>query len=200
MGKRLYSAGLVSKPFWFLEFKKYMELLKKGKDFNEIKELQKNENIFMTTSKNNETRIIGAIKEREKVLSPDIKNIFYKMDVGNQKIINLLGILLNDNLFFEYVYTVVRNEILLGVNEYDVNKANKFIQIKSEENEEVAKFEETTKKRLASAYGAHLKGAGLLEDKSGIVYYSKIYIDYELENIMKKDGLDNYIRALKGEN
>ena len=35
MGKREYSAGIVSKGFWFLEFKKYLELLKIGNNENE---------------------------------------------------------------------------------------------------------------------------------------------------------------------
>ena len=39
MGKREYSAGIVSKGFWFLEFKKYLELLKIGNNENEIRKI-----------------------------------------------------------------------------------------------------------------------------------------------------------------
>ena len=36
MGKREYSAGIVSKGFWFLEFKKFLEFLKDGKNIQKI--------------------------------------------------------------------------------------------------------------------------------------------------------------------
>ena len=46
MKKKEYSAGIVSKGFWFLEFKKFLELLIEGKSESEIKELQEEKNIF----------------------------------------------------------------------------------------------------------------------------------------------------------
>ena len=48
MGKREYSAGIVSKGFWFLEFKKFLEFLKDGKNENEIRKMQEEENFFCT--------------------------------------------------------------------------------------------------------------------------------------------------------
>ena len=43
MGKREYSAGIVSKGFWFLEFKKFLGLLREGKSEIEIRKLQEGE-------------------------------------------------------------------------------------------------------------------------------------------------------------
>ena len=42
-----YSAGAVSKGFWFQAFKKYNELLNKGLTDEEIKIKQEKENILM---------------------------------------------------------------------------------------------------------------------------------------------------------
>ena len=90
MGKREYSAGIVSKGFWFLEFKKFLEFLKDGKNENEIRKMQEEENIFSVPSKDYGKRIFSEINKRIKVLSGEIKELFFESDTGTQKIINLL--------------------------------------------------------------------------------------------------------------
>jgi len=44
MEKKPYSAGAVKMSFWFMEFRKVVELLADGKTLEEIKEMNKNEN------------------------------------------------------------------------------------------------------------------------------------------------------------
>ena len=136
MGKREYSAGIVSKGFWFLEFKKFLEFLKDGKNENEIRKMQEEENIFSAPSKDYGKRIFSEINKRTKELSEDIKTLFFKVDVGTMKIINLLSVMQTDKLFFEYVYNSYRNEMLLGTKEYSPNSVKKFLDEKSLQNEE----------------------------------------------------------------
>ena len=148
MRKKEYSAGIVSKGFWFLEFKKFLELLIEGKSESEIKELQEEKNIFSAPSKDYGKRIISEINKRIKVLPKEIKELFFESDTGTQKVINLLSIMRTNKLFFEYVYNSYRNELLLGTKEYNPGVAMKFLKEKAEQNEEVAKFSEKTLKRM----------------------------------------------------
>ena len=199
MGKREYSAGIVSKGFWFLEFKKYLELLKNGNNENEIKKMQDEENIFSAPSKDYGKRIISEINKRIKVLPKEIKELFFESDTGTQKVINLLSIMGTDKLFFEYVYNSYRNELLLGTKEYNPGIVMKFLKEKAEQNEEVAKFSETTLKRMQGTYGNYLKEAGLLEEKNKEILYGKVYLDYELEKLLMENNMEVYIKTLKGE-
>ena len=199
MGKREYSAGIVSKGFWFLEFKKYLELLKNGNNENEIKKMQDEENIFSAPSKDYGKRIISEINKRIKVLPKEIKELFFESDTGTQKVINLLSIMETDKLFFEYVYNSYRNELLLGTKEYNPGIVMKFLKEKAEQNEEVAKFSETTLKRMQGTYGNYLKEAGLLEEKNKEILYGKVYLDYELEKLLRENNMEIYIKTLKGE-
>ena len=199
MGKREYSAGIVSKGFWFLEFKKYLELLKIGNNENEIKKMQDEENIFSAPSKDYGKRIISEINKRIKVLPKEIKELFFESDTGTQKVINLLSIMGTDKLFFEYVYNSYRNELLLGTKEYNPGIVMKFLKEKAEQNEEVAKFSETTLKRMQGTYGNYLKEAGLLEEKNKKILYGKVYLDYELEKLLRENNMEIYIKTLKGE-
>lgn len=199
MGKREYSAGIVSKGFWFLEFKKFLEFLKDGKNENEIRKMQEEENIFSAPSKDYGKRIISEINKRIKVLPKEIKELFFESDTGTQKVINLLSIMGTDKLFFEYVYNSYRNELLLGTKEYNPGVVMKFLKEKAEQNEEVAKFSEKTLKRMQGTYGNYLKEAGLLEGKNKEILYGKVYLDYELEKLLRENNMEIYIKALKGE-
>lgn len=199
MGKREYSAGIVSKGFWFLEFKKYLELLKIGNNENEIRKMQDEENIFSAPSKDYGKRIISEINKRIKVLSEEIKELFFESDTGTQKVINLLSIMGTDKLFFEYVYNSYRNELLLGTKEYNPGIVMKFLKEKAEQNEEVAKFSEKTLKRMQGTYGNYLKEAGLLEEKNKEILYGKVYLDYELEKLLRENNMEIYVKTLKGE-
>ena len=199
MKKKEYSAGIVSKGFWFLEFKKFLELLIEGKSESEIKELQEEKNIFSASSKDYGKRIISEINKRIKILPEGIKELFFKSDTGTQKVINLLSIMGTDKLFFEYVYNSYRNELLLGTKEYNPSIVMKFLKEKTEQNEEVAKFSEKTLKRMQGTYGNYLKEAGLLEEKNKEILYGKVYLDYELEKLLRKNNMEIYIKTLKGE-
>ena len=199
MGKREYSAGIVSKGFWFLEFKKYLELLKNGNNENDIRKMQDEENIFSAPSKDYGKRIISEINKRIKILPEGIKELFFKSDTGTQKVINLLSIMGTDKLFFEYVYNSYRNELLLGTKEYNPGIVMKFLKEKAEQNEEVAKFSEKTLKRMQGTYGNYLKEAGLLEEKNKEILYGKVYLDYELEKLLRENNMEIYIKTLKGE-
>ena len=199
MGKKEYSAGIVSKGFWFLEFKKFLEFLKNGKNEIEIRKLQDEENIFSASSKNYGKRIISEINKRIKILPEGIKELFFKSDTGTQKVINLLSIMGTDKLFFEYVYNSYRNELLLGTKEYNPGVVMKFLKEKAEQNEEVAKFSEKTLKRMQGTYGNYLKEAGLLEEKNKEILYGKVYLDYELEKLLRENNMEIYIKTLKGE-
>ena len=199
MGKREYSAGIVSKGFWFLEFKKYLEFLKNGNNANDIRKMQDEKNIFSAPSKDYGKRIISEINKRIKILPEGIKELFFKSDTGTQKVINLLSIMGTDKLFFEYVYNSYRNELLLGTKEYNPGIVMKFLKEKAEQNEEVAKFSETTLKRMQGTYGNYLKEVGLLEKKNKEILYDKVYLDYELEKLLRENNMEIYIKTLKGE-
>ena len=199
MGKREYSAGIVSKGFWFLEFKKYLEFLKNGNNANDIRKMQDEKNIFSAPSKDYGKRIISEINKRIKILPEGIKELFFKSDTGTQKVINLLSIMGTDKLFFEYVYNSYRNELLLGTKKYNPGIVMKFLKEKAEQNEEVAKFSETTLKRMQGTYGNYLKEAGLLEEKNKEILYGKVYLDYELEKLLMENNMEVYIKTLKGE-
>ncbi len=125
-----YSAGLVSQSFWFVEMKKMIKLKSEGKIEKEIKALCIDENLFGAINKNRARRMYGYMWNRVKRLDDKMIHLFETSDVPTQKIINLIAILEGDRLFFEFIFEVYREKVILGTEEIGDFDLNVFLKIK----------------------------------------------------------------------
>lgn len=193
-----YSAGIVSKGFWFQEFKKYNHLLSEGYNDNEIKEMQEKNNILLAPSADYGKRMINEVSKRTKAMPNEISSMFVNLPVSDQKILNILGVMLTDRLFFEFMYEVYREKLIIGNLQFEDSDIRVFLKNKSEQNEKVADYKPYTKKRLATAYQTYLREAGLLIENNNTLMFKKSILDINLENQMKIN-LYPYLRVLLGE-
>lgn len=193
-----YSAGAVSKGFWFQGFKKYIGLLQEGKAEAEIRELQGKENIFLAPSTAYGIKMIGEVSKRAKALPKEIVNMFFNLNISDQKIVNLLGIMMTDRLFFEFLYEVYREDLILGTENFEESSIRVFFNNKSEQSEKVSAYTDQTKRRLSGAYKTYMKETNLLIEENGALLYRKPILDLQLETVMKAPSLYPYFKALTG--
>lgn len=195
-----YSAGIVHKGFWFLEFKKYFELEREGKTKAEIKELQLKENIFAAPSADYGKNMFSDVAKRNAAVPIEIKNIFDQLDVENQKLVVLFAIMRTDLLFFEFVYHACREDKIIFNKEYSKLVAINFFKIKQSQDEEAARFTDATVNRMCGAYGTYLRQAGYTIEASDSkkMLYKNIVLDYRLNEILKKEELSPYYKAILG--
>lgn len=198
MKKLEYSAANVSKGFWFNEFRKYNELFQDGQIEKEIRQLQKDENIFLAPSESYGTKKVGEVARRTRTLPQEIIDLFFQVNLVDQKIINLLGIMMTDRLFFEYVYEVYRPNLIMGSEIFEDSDVRIFFKNKSEQSEKVNSFSESAKKRLAGAYKTYLKEANLLVEKDGQLLNNPIILDLDLETLLKEPEMYPYYKAIQG--
>lgn len=198
MREQKYSAGAVSKGFWHGEFRKYLELLQEGKSAKEIKIIQDKENILLAPSPSYGKRMIGEIAKRVDAIPKEIIELFFNLNISDQKLINLLGIMLTDRLFFEYIYEVYRETLILGTQNFEDSDIRIFFKNKSEQSEKVAKYTVETKRRLGIAYKTYIREANLIKEEKGILMYNRILMDLRLEEKMKDSSLSPYLKALTG--
>lgn len=194
-----YSAGAVSKGFWFQEFKKYNYLLDKGLKDAEIKKMQEEENILLAPSDDYGKKMINEVSKRTNALPKEIYTMFTNLPVSDQKILNILGIMMTDRLFFEYMYEVYREKIITGNLEFNDSDTRVFLKNKSEQSEKVANFKSYTKKRLAGAYKTYLKEANLVVEDKNLLIIKKPILDINLEKEMRSKNLYPYLRVFLGE-
>ena len=193
-----YSTGLVSQSFWFIEMKKMIYLIIDDKSEDEIKKECINNNLFGVGKEYRAKRIYGYIKSRVNSLDNELIDIFCNSDLSTQKIINLIAILRGDRLFFEFIYEVYREKIILGVPILEDKDVNIFFNNKELQSKEIEAWADYTKKRLRSIYINYMKDANLLTIKNKQRIITPPILDVSLEQYLKNIGEEAIIKAITG--
>ncbi len=199
MGRKEYSAGMVKLPFWFSEFKKMINLINSGLTYTEIKDLNVKENIFLAPTEARSIQIFNTVSTRVKALDPSFYVLFEQSDITNQKLIVLISIMESDTLFFDFMYEVFREKLIIGVDELSDSDFSIFFKDKQLQSDRVAKWTDYTLKRLGSIYRTVLMETGILERASNSTKkILKPIMDQSLEYKLKECGMEMTLRALTG--
>lgn len=199
MERKEYSAGMVSDSFWFSEFKKTIGLLNSGMALGEIKEKNKKENIFMAPSETRSLQVFNTVSRRIRALDKDFLTLFEQSDIFNQKLIALIAVMESDSLFFDFIYEVYREKLIIGVDEISDTDISVFFKDKQVQSQRVAKWTDETIRRLGDSYKTILMEAGVLERASDTRKILKPIMDRSLEDKLKGCGMESTFRALRGE-
>lgn len=195
-----YTASLMSQSFWFTEFKALVRLAASGMEINEIKKKCIEENLVGASTENRIKAITGHLIKRLRQMDENMIHIFCDADVATQKIINLITMLKVDRLFFEFMYEVYREKVILGVPELTASDVNIFFSKKETQAEDIAAWKDTTKKKVGMYYLNFLTDANLLTviDKKKTI--TPPILDIVLEKYLNACGEDTLIKALTGVN
>lgn len=200
MGEILkYSAGLVSNAFWFLESKKTAKLMLEGKTRKEIYEFAVENNIYQLETKNRIKRVCNMTYRRLNHFSFDFLRVFLNLDVNSAKIFVLVSILADDKLFFEFMYEVFRDKIILGDFSLNYKDFDMFFENKINQSNEVGKWTETTRKKLKSVYRRILSEAGVIRKNMDGWDIIIPFIDLNLHQKLVDEGFGPILYSITGE-
>ena len=87
MERKEYSAGAVKLSFWFVEFRKVVELLSEGKSTDQIKDLAMNENLFAAPTALRSNQIYHTVTGRIKSLDRSFIPLFTRSDLASGHIL-----------------------------------------------------------------------------------------------------------------
>lgn len=83
----VYSAGIMSQSFWFVEFKKYLKLLSEGLSPEEIKVSVTEKNLFGAPNEYRAKRIFGYLSNRADWIDREGIDLFFASDPATQKLL-----------------------------------------------------------------------------------------------------------------
>ncbi len=198
MKRKEYSAGAVKHSFWFMEFRNEVRLLSEGKSFEDIKELCRNENIFAASTPERATQIFNTVSSRIKAIGDSFYPVFLNGDVSTQKIFNLAAIMANDTLFFDFVYEIIREKLIIGSNEYKPSDLNIFFKDKQLQSERVAGWTDATFARLGKSYKTFLFEAGMTDRGKDVRRIFKPILEPDMERWLADNGMEPIVKALSG--
>jgi len=195
-----YSAGIVSTSFWYLETKITAEYLIEGSTKKDLYELSLNDNIYQVNSEGRAKRVASKLYDRLEKFPEEMLRYFINADSHSGRLFVLISILRGDKLFFEFVYEVFREHIILG--DYTLKKTdfNRFFNDKKNQSETVDSWTEETISRMISAYRLFLSEAGLLDTSGDVDKIIVPFVDFGLKVLFEKNSnLTPYIKAITGE-
>ena len=193
-----YSAGLTSKLFWLQESRKTASYMVSGYDKAQIKEITWKENIYQVNAEYRAYEVLNGTYRRVSVLPDVVLKEFTTCDVETAKIINLIAILMDSRLFFEFMHEVYAEKIRLGEKEISDRDLNVFFSDKAGQSDVVAGWTEVAVKKLKQCMTRMMFEAGLLESSAKPRTIKPIHIDYRTEELLTANGLGEYLKVVKG--
>ena len=198
MENEAYSAGLMSESFWFLEFKQAVKLRSEGMTLEEIRDRCLADNLFGYTKERRAKAVVGYILSRLRLMDDAMVQLFMTSDLQTQKLINLIMLMRKDRLFFEFIYEVYREKIIMGQPEIELADAKVFFTRKESQDADVAIWKDTTKMKLRTQFLCFMAEAGLLSINGKKRSITPPLIDIALERYLKANGENDIVRALTG--
>ncbi|NMB97879.1 MAG: DUF1819 family protein, partial [Clostridiaceae bacterium] len=157
-----YKSTIKSRPFLFRETKKAAELINKGLKEFEIKEKAKKDNIFQVNTETRRSEIASIVLQRLKAIDDFLIEKIVNGDIETSKQIVIYSIMKTDRLFFEFMYEVFREKILLRDFTLQDKDFNIFFNRKKEQSERVASWDDYTFYKLKQVYIRILFEAGFI--------------------------------------
>lgn len=198
MKRKEYSAGSVKFSFWFMEFKSVVRLLTEGKTLDDIKEINQQENLFGAPTTLRSNQIYNTVSARVKSLDDSFYPVFMDGDLATQKLFNLVAAMAHDTLFFDFVYEVIREKMIIGSNEFADSDVSIFFKDKQLQNEKVAKWTDATLNRLGRCYKTMLFESGMTDKGRTVRKIYKPILDPVMERWLTAHDMEIMVKALMG--
>lgn len=194
-----YSASSVKYLLWFVETRETARLMKDHSP-DDVREMVLTDNVYQQKDRSRIVNEYGCIMRRLQAIPESLRSMLLNTDVTTAKLIVLISAMASDRLLFELMHEVYRAKIHLGEDEWKDSDLNIFFSNKADQSELVAGWTEATIKKLKQVYTRCLLEAGVLvKESTKIKKIHKPYIDPELQQILLKDSMGDYLYALTGE-
>ena len=196
-----YSAGSVSKLFWYIETKETVKLLK-DKSIDEVKEIVISDNLYQQKSEERLNREFSVISKRIMSLPESLRYMISDADIMTSKLIVITSIMATDRLFFELMYEVFREKIRMEEETLKDSDLNVFFRSKQEQSDVCAKWTDSAIKKLKQTFQKYMLEAQLLknsESSKSEKIVIKPYIEQELRQGLMSNDMEKYLYALTGE-
>ena len=188
-----YSAGLTSKLFWLQESRKTAGYILNGYSKADIRKVAWEENIYQVKAEYRAYEVLNGTYRRVSALPEKVLQAFI-----TSKILNLIAILMDSRLFFEFLHEVYDEKIRLGEKEITDRDLSVFFADKAMQSEVVAGWTDTAVRKLKQCFTRMMFEAGLLESSVKPRTIKPIHIDYRTEELLTANGLGEYLKVVKG--
>lgn len=193
-----YSAGLTSKLFWLQESRKTAGYILKGYSKEDIRDIAWKENVYQVKAEYRAYEVLNGTYRRVSALPEAVLRVFVCSDAETAKVLNLIAILMDSRLFFEFLHEVYDEKIRLGEKEITDRDLNVFFSDKAIQSDVVAGWTDTAVRKLKQCFTRMMFEAGLLENSAKPRNIKRVHIDYRTEELLIANGMGEYLKVVRG--
>lgn len=194
-----YSAVMTNHSFWFLETKKTAQLILDDFSREDIVNISVKDNIYQVKSERRKRDLPNAFFNRLKDFNNEGLELFLNCSNDSAKLFVILCIMRSNRLFFEFMYEVYREHLILQENILKDGDLNIFFNEKKNQSEKVANWSDRTVKDLKDVFVNFLKAAGLIKLENNERVIVPPFVDYNLQDYLIDNDLKPYLICLTGE-
>lgn len=197
MARKLkYSSNIKDKGLLGRELKTAAELYAKGLSYEKIVEESVNNNIFQVNTERRRKELADCVVLRMKYLDEFTIKRISDGTIFLANVISFYSVMKTNPLVYEFMNEVYKEKAELMVNRISDADFNQFMDVKSQQIEEVARWTDGNKEKVKGALRNMLIEAGMLRDMGSFYMILVPVVDMDLvRNLLEVDG-DMYLRAM----
>ena len=165
----------------------------------DIREFVWSENIYQVKAEYRAIEVLNNTWRRVALLPEDVCTHFVACDIETAKVINLIAVMMDSRLLFEFMHDVFSEKLRLGEREITDRDLNVFFADKALQSEVVAGWTETATRKLKQGITRILFEASLLESSKRPCAIRRLHVNYRAEDLLRQKGLGEYLNAITGE-
>lgn len=194
--KRKYSSNIKDKGLLGKELKSAAELYSQGLSFEKISTLSIENNIFQVSTERRRKELAGCVVTRMKYLDDFTLHKVAGGTIILAGIISMYAIMKINPFVYEFMNEVYREKAELMINRITDTDINQFMDVKSQQVEEVGKWTDSNKEKVKGALRNMLIEAGMIRDMGSFYMILVPVMETDIvKNLREIDG-DIYLRAM----
>lgn len=197
MARKLkYSSNIKDKGLLGRELKTAAELLVQGTSYERIVEESVSNNIFQVNTERRRKELADCIVLRMKYLDEFTIKRIAEGTIFLANVISFYSVMKTNPFVYEFMNEVYKEKTELMVNRISDADFNQFMDVKSQQIEEVNRWTDGNKEKVKGALRNMLVEAGMLRDMGSFYMILVPVMDMDLvQNLLEVDG-DMYLRAM----
>lgn len=189
--------SITGENFYFVELKNAARFLLKNPEIKDIKKTFKEEDILETTSESNFQKKFFTINKRIKYLTDELKYQLVNGDSNTGKFITMYSILSSERFLLEFSDEVLSEKYRCYDYYLKESEIHSFMQLKSEQSEDVDKWSESGKKKMIVKIKNFFSEAGFIHKEEDKLYrIVKPIVLSEIIDEMKNEGNRSVVKAM----
>ena len=187
--------------FWFNEIRQAIEaIVQDGISTDAIAELSASGNFFSAASKARAKETASGVIRRLNVADEAFFSFFMKQFVQDQKILNMILIMLENRSVYEFMNEIFKEKLISGDMHISDAEILGFIHDIQAKDAKAATWGDASVKKFRTCIKWYLNDSGLtVPDGKGVVRIVRPILGQHMEDFLKQEGLTEVYKILAGE-